>query len=106
MLPTYEYQCNDCGTRFERRQSFDDEPICACPECSNNARRVIHSVPIVFKGSGFYCTDNGRGSTRSSSRKPDDGESENVETKPEAKTEVKAEAAVGSKTETSSEGSG
>jgi len=56
-MPTYEYECDDCQDRFERRQGFDEEPISVCPKCKGRARRVIHSVPIIFKGSGFYVTD-------------------------------------------------
>ena len=57
-MPIYEYECSVCDFHFERRQRFDDEPIAACPKCQGKARRVIHSVPIIFKGSGFYVTDN------------------------------------------------
>jgi len=28
-----------------------------CPQCQGKARRVIHSIPVIFKGSGFYSTD-------------------------------------------------
>ena len=56
-LPVYEYECSLCSTRFDRRQRFDEEPVAVCPECAGKARRVIHSVPVFFKGSGFYITD-------------------------------------------------
>jgi len=56
-MPIYEYECGDCEDRFERKQGFDEEPISVCPKCKGKARRVIHSVPIIFKGSGFYITD-------------------------------------------------
>jgi len=57
-VPIYEYECDICRCRFERRQKFDEEPVSMCPECEGKARRVIRSVPIIFKGSGFYTTDN------------------------------------------------
>jgi len=57
-VPIYEYECGVCQFRFERRQKFDEEPVAICPECQGKARRVIHSVPVIFKGSGFYITDN------------------------------------------------
>ena len=57
-MPIYEYECGVCQFRFERRQKFDEEPVAICPECQGKARRVIHSVPVIFKGSGFYITDN------------------------------------------------
>ncbi len=64
-MPLYEYQCQECGLRFERRQSFSADPISICPECEGNVRRLIQPVGIIFKGSGFYVTDNrGKSSTR------------------------------------------
>ena len=66
-MPIYEYECNDCGCHFEKRQSFHDEPVAICPECEGKARRVLHAVPIIFKGSGFYVTDYPKSSTAASS---------------------------------------
>ena len=57
-MPLYEYQCQDCGVRFERRQHINDEPVKICPECGWNVHRLIQPVGIIFKGSGFYVTDN------------------------------------------------
>ncbi len=57
-MPIYEYECGLCHFHFERKQRFDEEPVAICPKCQGKARRVIHSVPIIFKGSGFYTTDN------------------------------------------------
>ena len=60
-MPRYDYECGACHNVFEVKQSFDSEPVATCPECQNGARRVFHSVPIVFKGSGFYVNDYGKG---------------------------------------------
>lgn len=60
-MPTYEYECNLCHHRFDVRQGFNDKPASICPRCKGEARRVFHAVPVMFKGSGFYCTDHGRG---------------------------------------------
>ena len=57
-MPIYEYECSLCCSRFERKQRFDEEPVDICPKCQGKARRVIHSIPIIFKGSGFYVTEN------------------------------------------------
>ena len=57
-MPTYQYLCPKCNLRFELRQSFDDESVVVCPKCQNGARRLFSPVPIIFKGSGFYVTDN------------------------------------------------
>ncbi len=57
-MPTYEYECRECGHRFEEFQSITDEPIGTCPECGGEVRRLIGSgAGIIFKGSGFYQTD-------------------------------------------------
>ena len=57
-MPLYEYQCQACGVRFERRQHINDEPVKVCPECGGEVHRLIQPVGIIFKGSGFYVTDN------------------------------------------------
>jgi len=57
-MPIYEYQCAECCHTFERRQRFDEEAVAMCPGCGGKSRRVIHAAPIIFKGSGFYVTDN------------------------------------------------
>lgn len=57
-MPIYVYQCDSCGLTFERQQSFSDAPLTKCPECDGHVHRVIQPVGIVFKGSGFYVTDN------------------------------------------------
>ncbi len=56
-MPLYEYECRACGTRFERRQSVNDEPVRDCPECGAVVRRVLFPASIIFKGSGWYVTD-------------------------------------------------
>ncbi|UCG10778.1 MAG: hypothetical protein JSW30_02860 [Dehalococcoidia bacterium] len=68
-MPTYEYECSLCHHRFERRQNFADEPIAVCPKCQGKSRRVIHSVPVIFRGSGFYVTDTKDSAKRGSKRK-------------------------------------
>ena len=61
-MPIYEYECGLCDFHFERKQGFDEEPVAMCPKCKGKARRVMNSVPIIFKGSGFYITDSRKGS--------------------------------------------
>jgi putative FmdB family regulatory protein len=56
-LPIYDYRCQECGHRYERREGFDAPSLQVCPVCGGSARRVLHPPPIVFKGSGFYSTD-------------------------------------------------
>jgi len=62
-MPIYEYRCTTCDCDFELRQGFDTEPFSVCPRCQNTARRIFRPAPIIFKGSGFYITDHGSGSS-------------------------------------------
>lgn len=59
-MPVYEYTCQDCATRFEVRCSLQDVMEPSCPECKGKARRLFSPVPIIFRGPGFYVTDNHR----------------------------------------------
>lgn len=58
-MPTYDYECDACGHRFELFQSISAEPETKCPECKKKKlRRLIGTgAAVVFKGSGFYQTD-------------------------------------------------
>ncbi len=58
-MPTYTYHCENCGIRFDQYQKFSEEPLVICPECGEpTLRKVYQPVGIVFKGKGFYATDN------------------------------------------------
>ena len=61
-MPIYVYQCADCDTQIEKRQGFSDAPLTTCETCGGSVRRVLQPVGIIFKGSGFYSTDNSVGS--------------------------------------------
>jgi putative FmdB family regulatory protein len=65
-VPTYQYACNDCGEPLEVVQKFTDDALKVCPNCEGNLRKVFSAVGIVFKGSGFYRTDNRASSTSAS----------------------------------------
>jgi len=56
-MPIYEYECRGCSLRFELKRRFGDNSEARCPQCQSKARRIFSSVPILFKGSGFYVTD-------------------------------------------------
>ena len=56
-MPTYAYTCTACGHALEVKQSFTDDSLTTCPECSGQLRKVFSNVGVVFKGSGFYRTD-------------------------------------------------
>ena len=103
-MPLYDYECGDCGHRFELRRSFDSEPEGECPRCQGLSRRQFHAVPIIFKGSGFYTTDyksgtkysdtskNGTESEDSKEKKEKVGPAKATADKSESKTESKVEA--------------
>jgi putative FmdB family regulatory protein len=57
-MPTYQYRCVDCGSELEAVQKFTDASLTECPECDGSLRKVYSAVGVVFKGSGFYATDN------------------------------------------------
>ena len=61
-MPTYEYACESCGKRYEKREGFDAPARQKCRHCGKTANRVLFAPPVVFKGSGFYKTDNRGGS--------------------------------------------
>lgn len=57
-MPLYAYTCTACGHNFDIHQSFADDSLTVCPECDGLLRKVFSPVGVVFKGSGFYRTDN------------------------------------------------
>ena len=57
-MPTYQYACTDCDHAFEQVQSFTEDSLTTCPQCEGRLRKVFNAVGVVFKGSGFYRTDN------------------------------------------------
>ncbi|CAM5261804.1 FmdB family zinc ribbon protein [Streptomyces tanashiensis] len=65
-MPTYQYQCTECGEGLEAVQKFTDDALTECPGCNGRLKKVFSAVGIVFKGSGFYRNDS-RGSSSSSS---------------------------------------
>ena len=65
-MPTYSYACTECDNRFDIVQSFSDDTLTVCPQCSGKLRKLFNSVGIVFKGSGFYRTDSRGGASTAS----------------------------------------
>ena len=99
-MPTYGYRCDSCGNEFELRQGFDADPTQECPKCENKARRRIHAVGVIFKGSGFYTTDYARKSSPSS-----ETSSSSPGSKSESKSESKDSSSNSSEASDSSSGS-
>ncbi|MEW1859110.1 FmdB family transcriptional regulator [Streptomyces sp. NBC_00669] len=78
-MPTYQYQCTECGEALEAVQKFSDDALTECPNCAGRLRKVFSAVGVVFKGSGFYRTDS-RGSSSSSTPAPKSGGSDTKST--------------------------
>ena len=77
-MPTYEYECLKCGTHFDVMQSFSDAPVTKCTACRGKVRKVFSPPAIIFKGSGFHCTDyKGNGAPKPScAKEPSESTSE------------------------------
>ena len=69
-MPLYEYECEECGHRFERIRKFSDPPLSTCPECAGPVRKLLSAPAIQFKGTGWYVTDYAR---KSGDGRPDEG---------------------------------
>ena len=98
-MPTYQYACTECGHAFEQFQSFSDDSLTECPECSGRLRKLFNAVGVVFKGSGFYRTDSrtsGGSSDSSSSTSTSSG------TKSETKSETTSDTTSNTKSGTTS----
>ena len=109
-MPTYEYVCTKCGHRFEALQSMTEKPLSRCPVCKSAVRRVINGgIGVIFKGSGFYSTDNkkssaltgGNGSSKDkekSSEKQKEGSSEKASTEKSSAEKTSSEKSAKEKT--------
>jgi putative FmdB family regulatory protein len=104
-MPTYDYECDACGHRFELYQSITEDPKKKCPQCKKSRLRRLFGTgaAVMFKGSGFYQTDyrseaykkaseaekkSSSGDSTSTTKSESSGKSE---TKSEAKSEPKPE---------------
>jgi putative FmdB family regulatory protein len=96
-LPRYDYECQACLHVFEVKQSFSSEPVAECPKCGSGARRLIHAVPIVFKGSGFYVNDYGKGKSPTSSSAESKESSADSDSGSDSKSDSKTDGKVGTK---------
>ena len=66
-MPTYEYQCESCGHRFDKFKSMSAKPLKACPQCGRPVRRLIGTgAGLILKGSrssGLSCSLDQTGTT-------------------------------------------
>jgi len=56
-MPLYEYQCENCGDKFELIEKFSAEPLTTHEKCGGKVHRLISAPALQFKGSGWYVTD-------------------------------------------------
>ncbi|OBJ53020.1 FmdB family zinc ribbon protein [Mycobacterium sp. 1423905.2] len=111
-MPTYSYQCTECGNRFDIVQAFTDDALTTCEKCSGRLRKLFNSVGVVFKGSGFYRTDSreaakkektsSNGSSSSSENGSSSGSSEKSDKSEKSKSSEKSSGASSSAATTSS----
>lgn len=56
-MPVYEYHCGECQVHFEQQRELKQRALCPCPRCGQPARKAFRPAAIIFKGSGWHCTD-------------------------------------------------
>lgn len=86
-MPTYEYQCRECGHSFDEYQSITADPLVVCPKCGKHSLKRVMGTGggLIFKGSGFYLTDykkNGSSASTTPAKKEQPGEKKSTESKP------------------------
>lgn len=61
-MPTYTYRCDECSEIFDLAHSATRGPapeVAVCPICdSDKISKIIHATNVIYKGHGFYSTDN------------------------------------------------
>ena len=105
-MPTYQYRCTECGHAFETVQSFTDDALTECPQCTGRLRKVFNSVGIVFKGSGFYRTDSREKAGAGAGKNGANNDAKDGAGSPAAKDSGRADSTGGSKAAGSTSGSG
>ncbi|MEI7029391.1 FmdB family zinc ribbon protein [Streptomyces pratensis] len=100
-MPTYQYQCTECGEGLEAVQKFTDDALTVCPSCDGRLKKVFSAVGIVFKGSGFYRNDS-RGSSSSSTPVPSTAKSSDSASSSSSGADAKASASSASSSTASS----
>ena len=89
-MPIYEFECDECGARFDKLQKFGDASPVSCPEGHAQVHRLFSQPAVIFKGSGFYVTDNKKSTnpaaSRNGSKKEPDSSTAEAEPKPEKET--------------------
>ncbi|MFD4786184.1 FmdB family zinc ribbon protein [Streptomyces sp. NPDC058459] len=106
-MPTYQYQCKDCGEGLEAVQKFTDDALTDCPSCGGPLKKVFSAVGIVFKGSGFYRNDSrGASSSSSPAAKPSSSSSDSKSSSSDSKSPASSSSASSSSSSSTSSSAG
>ena len=87
-MPIYEYQCSR-GHQYEQSEGFDAPSEQTCPTCGSRSRRQLSLPAVIFKGPGFYSTDNRKGFASGNGGRSSfssDGESKESDSKAKAES--------------------
>ena len=77
-MPTYEYECLKCKNKFDKFQSMTEARLKKCPDCEGEVKRLIgRGAGIIFKGPGFYATDNRKPDKKAGAKKEESSNSAN-----------------------------
>ncbi|MGC9494835.1 FmdB family zinc ribbon protein [Streptomyces sp. WG7] len=104
-MPTYQYQCTECGEGLEAVQKFTDDALTECPSCQGRLKKVFSAVGIVFKGSGFYRNDSRGSSSSSSPAKSASSSSSSTSSSTSSSSSSSSDSGSGSSSSSSSSGS-
>jgi putative FmdB family regulatory protein len=96
-MPTYDYECDACGHKFELFQSISEAVKKKCPECGKSKLRRLFGTgaAVVFKGSGFYQTDYRSESYKKAAEKDKPASESKGDGKSETKSETKTSSSEG-----------
>jgi len=57
-MPTYEYECSECGHTFEAFHAMSAEPLVECPECGQPKLKKLIGMgaAAIVRGTKTPCT--------------------------------------------------
>lgn len=106
-MPNYNYQCSQCGHKFQEFQGMSEKSLTKCPKCKKNKleRLISGGSGVIFKGTGFYETDYKKKPNIESKSDSTPAAKESSSTAPavENKTESKSAPAASKSSDTKSE---
>jgi putative FmdB family regulatory protein len=91
-MPTYEYECQKCGRRFDLFQPITEPPRKRCPKCKGAVKRLLGTgAGLIFKGSGFYITDYRSEGYKKAAQKETTSAAPKTDSKPSSETKPASE---------------